>query len=53
MHNKKMLFIVPGDEIVINAIDEEEENHGNVPSHLHTVALPSQIIIKLNMLVEI
>ena len=48
-----MLSIVPRDEIFINAIDQEEENHGDFPSHLHTTMLPSQIVVKLNMLVEI
>lgn len=52
-HNNKMLSIVPGNEIVINAIDDEEENHGNTTSHLNTASLPSQILLKLNMLVEI
>jgi len=42
-----------GDEIVINAIDREEENHGNAPYHLCTTTLPSQLVIKLNISVEI
>jgi hypothetical protein len=42
-----------GDEIVINAIDREEENHGNAPYHLCTTTFPSQLVIKLNMSVEI
>jgi exonuclease III len=53
LHNKHMLSIMPGNELLINAIDEEEENHGNVPHHQHTSTLPSQLVIKLNMLVEI
>ena len=53
IHNKKMLFIVLGDEFVINAIDNLEENHGNVHFHLHTSTLPLQIVLKLNMLIEI
>jgi len=31
MHNKEMLPLMPGNEILINAIDEVEENHGCVP----------------------
>jgi hypothetical protein len=53
LHNKHMLSIMPGNELLINAIDEEEEYHGNVPHHQHTSTLPSQLVIKLNMLVEI
>jgi hypothetical protein len=52
LHNKHMLSIMHGNELLINAIDEEEENHGNVPHHQHTSTLPSQLVIKLNMLVE-
>jgi hypothetical protein len=44
---------MPDNELLINAIDEEEENHDNVPYHQHTTTLPSQLVIKLNMLVEI
>jgi hypothetical protein len=53
MHNKSMLLLMPGNEILINAIDEEEENHGGVSYHQHTTTFPSQLVIKLNMLVEI
>jgi len=52
MHNKKMLTLMPGNEILINAIDETEENNDNFPRHQHTANLPSQLVIKLNMLVE-
>jgi hypothetical protein len=52
MHNKKMLMLMPGKEIIINAIDENEENNGNFPTHQHTAILPSHLLIKLNMLVE-
>jgi hypothetical protein len=52
-HNKHMLSLIPGNEISINAIDEEEENHGNVSYHQHTTTFPSQLVIKLNMLAEI
>jgi len=31
MHKKYMLFLIPGNEILINTINEEEENHENVP----------------------
>jgi hypothetical protein len=48
-----MLSIMLGNELLINSIDEEEEYHGNVPHHQHTSTLPSQLVIKLNMLVEI
>ena len=48
-----MLSIFPGDEIVVNAIDNLEENHGNVHFHVHTSTFPLQIVLKLNMLVEI
>jgi len=52
MHNKKMLMLMPGNEILINAINENEENNGNFPTHQHTSILPSQLVIKLNILVE-
>lgn len=53
IHNDKMLSIVPGDEIIINAIDNLEEKHGNAHFHLHTTTPPSQIVLKLNLLIEI
>jgi exonuclease III len=53
MHNKHMLLLIPGNEISIKAIDEEEENHGNVSYHQHTTTFPSELVIKLNMLAEI
>jgi hypothetical protein len=53
MHNKYMLSLMPGDEIIINAIDLEEDNIGNVPCHQHTTTLPLQLVLKLGMLVEI
>jgi hypothetical protein len=53
MHNKYMLSLMPDNEIMINAIDLEEENHDNVPYHQHTTTFPSQLILKFDMLVEI
>jgi len=53
LYKNKMLSVVRGDEIVIDAIDYEEENHGNIPSHAHIATLPSQIVLKFNMLVKI
>jgi hypothetical protein len=53
MHNKYILSMMQDNKILINAIDEEEENHRNVPYHQHTTTLSLQIVIKLNMLVEI
>ena len=44
---------MPGDDIIINSIDLEEDNHGNVPRHEHSVTLPFQLVLKLEMLVEI
>jgi len=52
MHNMRMLMLMPGNEILINAVDENEENNDNFPTHQHTTILPSQLVIKLNMLVE-
>jgi hypothetical protein len=48
-----MLSIMPDDDIIINSIDPEEENHGNVPCHEHTTTLPLHLVLKLEMLVEI
>lgn len=53
LNKKKMLAIFLGQEIVINVVDQEEENHDNFPSHLDTTTLPLEIIMKLNILVEI
>jgi ATP-dependent DNA helicase PIF1 len=52
-HNSHMLSLMPGDDIIINSIDLEEDNHGNVPRHEHSVTLPLQLVLKLEMLVEI
>jgi hypothetical protein len=48
-----MLSLMPGNEIIINAIELEEDNHGNVPCHQHTTTLPLQLVLELDMLVEI
>jgi hypothetical protein len=53
MHNIQMLFLMPGDDIVINSIHLEEDNHGKVPRHENLVTLPLQLVLKLEMLVEI
>jgi hypothetical protein len=53
MHNRYMLSLMFGDDIIINSIDLEEDNHGNVPHHEHTTTLPLQLVLKLDMLVEI
>ena len=53
MHNRYMLSRMPNDDVIINSIDLEEDNHGNVPRHEHTTTLPLQLVLKLNMLVEI
>jgi hypothetical protein len=53
MHNRNMLSLMPGNDIIINLIDLEEDNHGNVPRHEHTTTLPLQLVLKLEMLVEI
>jgi hypothetical protein len=52
MHNKYMLSLMPGNYIIINSIDLEEKNHGNVPCHQHTTTFPLQLVLKLDMLVE-
>jgi len=39
-HNNHMLSLMPDDDIIINSIDLEEDNHGNVPRHEHSVTLP-------------
>jgi hypothetical protein len=36
LHNRSMLLLIPGKELLINAIDEEEDEHGSVPRHEHT-----------------
>jgi hypothetical protein len=43
MNNRYMLSLMHGDDIIINSIDLEEDNHGNVPRHEHTSALPLQL----------
>jgi hypothetical protein len=48
-----MLSLMPGDDIFINSIDLEEDKHGNVPRHEHSVTLPLHLALKLEMLVEI
>ena len=53
MHNRYMLSLMPGDDIIINSIDLEEDKHVNVPCHEHTSTLPLQLVLKLDMLVEI
>jgi hypothetical protein len=53
MHKMYMLSIMPGDDIIINSIDLEEDNHVNVPRHEHTTTLPLQLFLKLEMLFEI
>jgi hypothetical protein len=48
-----MLSLISGNDIIINTIDLEEENHGNVPCHQHTKTFSLQLVLKLDMLVEI
>jgi hypothetical protein len=48
-----MLSLMPGNDIIINSIDLEEDNHGNVPCHQHTTTFHLQFVLKLDMLVEI
>jgi hypothetical protein len=52
-HNSHMLSLMPGDNIIINSIDLEEDNHGNVPRHEHSITLPLHLALKLEMLIEI
>ncbi|XP_059077054.1 uncharacterized protein LOC131876217 [Cryptomeria japonica] len=53
IHNNNMLSIIPGELIVLNAIDEQEENNNAICLYNHTTALPTQINLKPNILVEI
>jgi hypothetical protein len=53
MHSRFMPSLMLGDDIIINSIDLEEENHGNVPRHEHTTTLPLQLVLKVDILVEI
>ena len=53
MHRSHMLSVIPGNDIIINSIDLEEDNHGNVPCHEHTTTLPLQLVLKLEIMVEI
>jgi hypothetical protein len=53
MHKKYMPSLMPSNELLINAIDEEEENHGSLRYHEKTTTFPLQLILKLNMLFEI
>jgi hypothetical protein len=48
-----MLLHISGKECLINAIDEEEDKCGSVPCHEHTTNFPSQLVLKLDTLVEI
>ena len=36
-----MLSLMPRNELLINAIDEEEDDRGGVRQHEHTTTLPS------------
>jgi len=51
MHNRYMLSLMPGDDIIINSINLNEDNHGNVPRHEHTTTLDLKLVLKLDMLV--
>ena len=53
MHNKQMLSLMPGNEIMINAIDVEEDNHGDILCHQHTTTFHLLLVLKMEMLVEI
>jgi hypothetical protein len=53
LHNRSMLLLIPGKELLINAIDEEEDVCGGVQCHELTTTLTSQVVLKLDMLFEI
>ncbi|XP_059067636.1 uncharacterized protein LOC131858419 [Cryptomeria japonica] len=52
-HNNKMLTKLPGDTIVLHALDEQETNIDTIRLYGHTTTLPPQIHVKPNILVEI
>lgn len=52
-HNNKMLTKLPGDTIVLHALDEQETNTNTIRLYDHTTTLPPQIHVKPNILVEI
>ena len=52
-HNTKILAIVPGEMIVLNAIDKYDENNSTLHLHTRTISLPHQIHLKPNILVEL
>ncbi|XP_059070801.1 uncharacterized protein LOC131860407 [Cryptomeria japonica] len=52
-HNNKMLTKLPGETIVLNALDEQETNIDTIRLYDHTTTLPSEIHVKPNILVEI
>jgi hypothetical protein len=53
MQNKYMLSLMPGNEIMINVIELEEDKHGDVPYHQHTTTFHFLLVLKFDMLVEI
>jgi hypothetical protein len=53
MHNRYMILFMHRNYIIINSIDLEEDNYGNVPCHQHTTTVSLQLLLKLHMLVEI
>jgi len=46
-HNSHMMSLMPSDDIIINSIDLEEDNHGNVSRHEDSVTLSLQLVLKL------
>lgn len=48
-----MLSIILDELIVLNAIDEQKENNNGIRLYSHTTALPPQIKLKPNILIEI
>ena len=52
-HNTKMLSLTHGEQIVLNAKDEHETMGTNFYAYEKTIVLPSTILMKKNMLVEL
>lgn len=48
-----MLFIVPGNHIIFDVIDLEDDNYNAMQPYTHAITLPTQIFVKPNFLVEI
>lgn len=52
-HNNNMLSKVPGNYIILDAVDSEDKNFNAMRLYTQTMILPAQIVVKPNILVRI